>query len=105
MSEPNTAESALDLRFSRKRIMTLYLIGLLLFYFGVIFTTMTVMNHLKASPRQPLSIDLTLRTGYGGFMFYGTILALLGFAVIVKSTRLRKAASLGIGRSGREDGT
>ena len=69
----------------------LYWAGFALMIFGVTFTTMNVMNHLKQQPRQPLLFDLTLRRGDGGFIFYGALAAILGFTLILASARLRKA--------------
>ena len=65
-------------------------IGMLLMNFGVIFTTMKTMNHLKQQPPEPLGFDLTLRYGDGGFMAYGVAAAVLGFILIWMEPRHRK---------------
>ena len=63
---------------------------MLLMNFGVIFTTMKTMNHLKQQPPEPLGFDLTLRYGDGGFIAYGVAAAVLGFILIWMEPRHRK---------------
>ena len=66
-------------------------IGMLLMNFGIVFTSMKTMNHLKQQPPEPLGFDLTLRYGDGGFIAYGVAAAVLGFVLIVLEARRRKA--------------
>ena len=76
----------------RKRFRLRLWLGMLLFFFGVIFTTVTTMNHLKQQPPEPLGFDLTLRWGDGGFIAYGVAAAVLGFVLIWMEPRHRKGA-------------
>ena len=77
-------------RPQRKKFRLRLLIGMLLMNFGVVFTTMMTMNHLKLQPPQPLGFDLTLRWGYGGYIAYGVTAAVLGFILICIEPRDRK---------------
>ena len=61
-----------------------------LMIFGIVFTTMKVVGHLKREPREPLLFDLTLRRGDGGFIVYGIALTLLGIALLVLDAKRRR---------------
>ena len=76
---------------SRQKYRLQLLIGWFLWLFGVVFTTNVTMNHLKQQPRVPLGFDLTLRSGYGGFIAYGVATAVLGFILGWMASRRRKA--------------
>jgi hypothetical protein len=61
--------------------------GWALMVFGWTLTIMMVVNHFKEQPRQPLGLDLTLRWGYGGFIFYGVVILIVGLAMVLASHR------------------
>lgn len=75
---------------SRQKFRLRLWLGMLLMNFGVVFTTMKTMNHLKQQPSEPLGFDLTLRYGDGGFIAYGVTAAVLGFILICIEPRHRK---------------
>ena len=57
-------------------------VGFPMMMFGFIFATMKTVQHFKQEPRVPLGFDLTLRSGDGGFIAYGVLLAVVGAIMV-----------------------
>jgi hypothetical protein len=93
MSDPANKTSALTpTRPASKKYGPLYFVGLPLMIVGIVYATMSTMNHLKQQPPEPLVVDFTLKRGYGGFIAYGVAAGVSGFALMLVGARSKKPA-------------
>jgi hypothetical protein len=65
-------------------------VGFLMMLLGVNFATIKTVQHFKQEPREPLGLDLTLRSGDGGFIAYGVLLAVSGAIMVLRGARRRR---------------
>jgi len=82
--KPNAANTP------RKKLGPLGYVGFPMMMFGFIFATMKTVQHFKQEPRRPLGFDLTLRSGDGGFIAYGVLLAVLGAVMVWRDAGRRR---------------
>ena len=82
--KPNAAKTP------RKTPGPLYWVGFVMLLLGVNFATITTVQYFKQKPPRPLVFDLTLRTGDGGFIAYGVLLAVVGAILVVRGARRRR---------------
>ena len=73
----------------RKRPGPLYWVGFVMMLLGINFATINTVQHFQQAPRAPLGFDLTLRRGYGGFIAYGVLLAVVGASMVLRGARRR----------------